>query len=180
MSVILPTLDAVREVAICQADISVRRVFSGSEWDELLCYELQHLERVKEANPDQAELVERGIRNALFLVGRYGGSAMSSQDTVFGLRKGDSLIGAIKLDSYRADNSAEVGFWISKENEGRGYMTAAARAVTELALADVSQVYGRTSEFNGASQRVLEKCGFREFSRTLGEVTMRLVSASDK
>lgn len=66
----------------------------------------------------------------------------------------------VKDDVYR--RSAEVGYWLGEEFWGRGVMTEALRAMTLYAFNtfDICRLYAGVFEYNPASARVLEKCGF--------------------
>ena len=72
------------------------------------------------------------------------------------------LVGAIALRPAAAEHE-HVGFWIGRPYWGRGYATAAARAVIALAfsLLDLEQLTASHLVRNPASGRVLEKCGLR-------------------
>ena len=58
--------------------------------------------------------------------------------------------------------SAEIGYWIGEPYWGRGIMSAACRAVSDLVLRDfdIERLEARVFAWNPASMRVLEKCGF--------------------
>jgi RimJ/RimL family protein N-acetyltransferase len=57
--------------------------------------------------------------------------------------------------------SAEIGYWLAEPHWGRGIMTEALRAVTAHAIArGLLRVYAVPYEWNAASARVLEKCGY--------------------
>ncbi|BDI31978.1 ribosomal-protein-serine acetyltransferase [Capsulimonas corticalis] len=60
--------------------------------------------------------------------------------------------------------SAELGYWLAEEFQGRGLMTEAVRTLLMLALSSAVSLridaYADTE--NVVSQRVLTKCGFRE------------------
>ncbi len=60
------------------------------------------------------------------------------------------------------DNTWEIGYHIAKEYTGLGYATEAVRFFLPEAarLAGVSRIYGICLKENGASRRVMEKCGF--------------------
>ncbi len=70
------------------------------------------------------------------------------------------LVGAIGLRpaAVRDDN---LGYWIGRDHWGRGYASAAARAVIALAfsLLDLDELAASHLARNAASGRVLEKCG---------------------
>lgn len=58
--------------------------------------------------------------------------------------------------------SAHVGYWLGEAYWGRGIATAAVRAVAALALGRLGylRLEAPVFEWNPASMRVLEKCGF--------------------
>ena len=58
--------------------------------------------------------------------------------------------------------SAEVGYWLTPAQWGRGLATAAVRAVSAYVLAhfDVCRLYAVVFATNPASARVLEKAGY--------------------
>lgn len=58
--------------------------------------------------------------------------------------------------------SAEIGYWLAEPLWGRGIATDAVRAMTGFAIAQhaLTRVYARVAEWNTASMRVLEKCGY--------------------
>ncbi len=83
----------------------------------------------------------------------------------------DKIVGSIGFedDKYRSRvNSKEMGYSLSKDYWGRGYMTEAAmvliRHAFEVMKLDVLMI--RTGEANIRSRRVIEKCGF-EYEGTL-------------
>ena len=68
------------------------------------------------------------------------------------------------LDIDFAGRKAELGYWIAPEERGKGYATEAAElglvhGFDELGL---HKIWARTVAENEASQRVLEKLGFRQ------------------
>jgi RimJ/RimL family protein N-acetyltransferase len=76
------------------------------------------------------------------------------------------LIGGIGL---RPDGDAHVlGYWLTPEAWGRGYMTEAARALLAAAHGSLRLTRFRAGHFvdNPASGRVLAKLGFRPTGRT--------------
>lgn len=58
--------------------------------------------------------------------------------------------------------SAEIGFWLAEDFWGRGIMTAAVKALAARAFSrhDLARIHAFVFEWNPASMRVLEKCGF--------------------
>lgn len=62
-----------------------------------------------------------------------------------------------------AHGIVELAYGIEPDHQGRGYATEAAAALAEFALAraEVRLVCAHTQSVEGASPRVLQKCGFR-------------------
>jgi ribosomal-protein-alanine N-acetyltransferase len=71
-----------------------------------------------------------------------------------------TLVGAIGLRPVATERE-NLGFWIGRPYWGRGYATAAARAVIALAfgLLDIDTLTASHLTGNPASGRVMEKCG---------------------
>ncbi len=61
--------------------------------------------------------------------------------------------------SWDQDDRREVGYWLGREFWGKGIATRALRAM--LAQVTRRPLYAHVARGNLASQRVLEKCGFR-------------------
>ena len=75
-----------------------------------------------------------------------------------------SLLGAITLSNVRRGvaESGTLGYWVGQAHAGRGYATAAVRAVVAHAFDDLKlhRVEAACVPTNHASRRVLEKAGF--------------------
>ena len=84
--------------------------------------------------------------------------------TNFAITDANEAIGAIGLTVQDDVNrrSAEVGYWLAEPFWGRGIATHALRALVDYAFAnfDLVRLYAEVKEWNPASTRVLEKCGF--------------------
>lgn len=81
----------------------------------------------------------------------------------------EELIGSVgvvlKEDIHR--KNAEIGYWIAEPYWGRGYATQAVRLMVDYTFQnyDVTRIFASTFDYNVASQRVLEKSGFRKEAR---------------
>ncbi|MBO4493836.1 MAG: GNAT family N-acetyltransferase [Ruminococcus sp.] len=80
------------------------------------------------------------------------------------LRETGKVIGDISLEWNEKDKAYEIGYNINRSFWGRGYATEAVHglldwATVELEAHDFTAFYAKD---NGASGRVLEKCGFRQ------------------
>ena len=72
-------------------------------------------------------------------------------------------VGDLCFKGLREDGSAEIGYGILEEHRGQGYATEAVRAACRWAFLhpDAVSLEAETDAGNEASQRVLQKCGFR-------------------
>ena len=72
-------------------------------------------------------------------------------------------IGDLCFKGLRENGIAEIGYGILEEYQGQGYATEAAQAACRWAFLHpaVKSLEAETDAENAASQRVLEKCGFR-------------------
>jgi len=58
----------------------------------------------------------------------------------------------------------EIGFWLGREHRGKGIMAAAIKEMVALGFSEfpeVTRIFGTTFGTNVASQRTLEKAGFK-------------------
>lgn len=78
----------------------------------------------------------------------------------------DFLIGAVGFDSAAIGKShqAEIGYWLAKPYWGRGIISAAVAKACAFAFDEwgLVKITAHVFDFNTASARVLEKCGFSE------------------
>ena len=94
----------------------------------------------------------------------------------------NQLIGSIGLlfpnDSNLplAASEAEIGYWLGEDFWGKGYVTEATLRVLQYAFEELhlTQLWAGVYEENIASQRVLEKCGFR-YHYTLEDFLLPLI-----
>jgi len=86
--------------------------------------------------------------------------------TVFAVEYRGIYVGNISLskgkDVYR--KSAEIGYFIGEAYWNKGIATAAVNLITEYGFKnlDIVRIHTGVFEHNTASQRVLEKCGFKK------------------
>lgn len=73
------------------------------------------------------------------------------------------VLGRFGLHRRIGPGALELGYWLTADASGRGYATAAARALTAAALAvpGVARVEIRCDEANVRSRRVPERLGYR-------------------
>lgn len=88
---------------------------------------------------------------------------LGADETVAAIELGGDLIGLAGYVPAADHRSAELGYWIGRPYWGHGYMTEAAGAIVEHCFA--SERFERLTcchfADNPASQRVIEKLGFR-------------------
>jgi ribosomal-protein-alanine N-acetyltransferase len=79
-------------------------------------------------------------------------------------------VGDLCFKGLREDGITEIGYGILEEHRGQGYATEAVQAACQWAFghAEVKLLEAETDAGNAASQRVLQKCGFRP-NGTFGE-----------
>ncbi|MDP9234819.1 MAG: GNAT family N-acetyltransferase [Actinomycetota bacterium] len=63
------------------------------------------------------------------------------------------------IGSWQQEGEREIGYWIGKDDWGKGIATSAVMQLLELVR--VRPLYAHVVAHNGASLRVLEKCGFK-------------------
>jgi ribosomal-protein-serine acetyltransferase len=82
-----------------------------------------------------------------------------------------TFIGAIGLMTRIGPGALEIGYWMRTSYAGRGHMTAAVRALADVALAQpgIDRVVIRHDPANGASAAVAVKAGFAEVEPTDGD-----------
>ena len=73
------------------------------------------------------------------------------------------LIGGCGFNSVAYEHRAEIGYWLAKPFWGRGIMTDVVRTLCEHAISQwkLIRITAHVFEFNVASARVLQKCGFQ-------------------
>ena len=78
-------------------------------------------------------------------------------------KKDGTPIGDLCFKGLRENGIAEIGYGILEAYQGQGYATEAVRAACQWAFLhpDVASLEAETDAGNAASQRVLQKCGFR-------------------
>lgn len=72
-------------------------------------------------------------------------------------------VGGMGLHTRQGQGTLEIGYWIAPARTGRGYVTSAARAITDAAFAlpGVERVEIRCDEANTASAAIPRRLGFR-------------------
>ena len=78
------------------------------------------------------------------------------------MKENDHIIGSIDYKYPPVDGLTEVGYGLNPRYQGRGYMTEALKAFLDFGRTlGIRRVRADTLKDNIASQRVLQKCGFR-------------------
>lgn len=92
------------------------------------------------------------------------GMLADAANPVFTLRDGDDFAGLIGFKSADARaGSIEIGYWLRAEQQGKGLMTAAVKALCERAftLIGMRRVVIRCGVDNRPSNRIPQRLGFR-------------------
>jgi RimJ/RimL family protein N-acetyltransferase len=71
---------------------------------------------------------------------------------------------AFLIDVDLESSNAELGYWITPDEQGNGYATEAAHLCLTHAFDELGlhKVWARTAEDNEASKRIIEKLGFEQ------------------
>lgn len=139
-------------------DIRLRRLaVTDKEVIARLCNNKKIWDNVRDTFPfpysekDAAEFIQRTLSE-------------NNQEN-FGITYKDGLVGVIGLikqkDIYRL--SAEMGYWIGEPYWGKGIATHAVKLAVDYGFNRLGliRIYSGVFEYNKASQRVLEKAGFK-------------------
>jgi ribosomal-protein-serine acetyltransferase len=89
--------------------------------------------------------------------------ATQGRELVYGIWSEHGFAGCIGLHTDPEHRSAMIGYWLDGKHEGRGLMTEASRALTEMAFRDLSihRVWLSADPTNARSCAVAERLGFR-------------------
>ena len=81
---------------------------------------------------------------------------------------GGELMGIVDLFRHSPNAALEIGYWLGKPYWGHGYVTEASQALIAEAQKslDVTSLLGGVFSDNPASQRILEKLGFKLLENT--------------
>lgn len=90
----------------------------------------------------------------------------------YAIIKEDIPIGCVELlihpngNHWWGEYSAEIGYWIAYEYQGKGYATEACKVLIKRAFEDlgIKQIFATYKPENHASSRVLEKLGFEYYT----------------
>lgn len=82
-----------------------------------------------------------------------------------GLWENDKLIGCIGFNHLDKDNKkAEVGYWLSKNSQGKGAMTKAVKALVDYGFKKLhlNRIYLKAGKENLKSRAIPERLGFKQ------------------
>jgi ribosomal-protein-serine acetyltransferase len=83
----------------------------------------------------------------------------------FGIFRGDDLLGSIGMFGFDSKaRRAEIGYWISKDEEGKGIITRAVKLLIDYAFdeLDMNRIEIRCSAENIRSAAIPERLGFKK------------------
>lgn len=85
----------------------------------------------------------------------------NQNEFLFIAKEGKKNLGCVGIH-LKDKNSAEIGYWISKNYRGKGYATDIANAAKSFAFKDlkINKLFATAELENTASFRILEKLGF--------------------
>jgi RimJ/RimL family protein N-acetyltransferase len=115
--------------------------------------------------PDWKSNVE-GTENLIkWFVSQYPLANKSVARVMFAVELRGSVIGMVGIGNKKeADNEIEIAYFISETQTGKGYISEAAKAISQWALDALKMDYliAIVETDNYPSQRVVEKCGFQK------------------
>jgi RimJ/RimL family protein N-acetyltransferase len=85
---------------------------------------------------------------------------MANEDIILRTIEVDGQV-AGHLVSFLIEEERQVGYWLGKEFWGKGIASESLKQF--LGVVKTRPLFGRVAKHNGASRRVLEKCGFKFF-----------------
>lgn len=103
------------------------------------------------------------IENACFFIGH---TKKENPQVTFAIEFEGKLCGVIGIipqqDVYK--KTAEIGYWIGEPFWNKGIATKAVQMVTDYSFnnLDILRLHTGVFEYNTASMKVLEKCGFKK------------------
>ena len=139
-------------------------------------YENSQDEDTRRFVPDEVyDSVEEAREAIEFLISRYDSTDGPFVYPIITNDSGENIgyIQLCKLD----DGTWEIGYHIAKDFIGKGYATEAVKAFLPVMAQklNINEVYGICLAENTASVRVLEKCGFTQVYKGLGNYQGREV-----
>jgi len=107
----------------------------------------------------------KSIHDAAYYARACAQLRRENKEFSFVIFNGDDLIGRIGL--YQIDErseSASIGYWLVREAQGRGIMTAACRTLISFAFSELGlhRIEIRCAAPNTKSQAIPERLGFRK------------------
>jgi RimJ/RimL family protein N-acetyltransferase len=107
-------------------------------------------------DPESNRLAVMLPRSAEAFDAHWADALRNPNVTAKAILSGEEMVGIVSC--FRRDGRANVGYWVSREHWGKGIATRALR----LLLLEVATrpLYALVATSNGASLRVLQKCGF--------------------
>jgi len=110
---------------------------------------------------DKVESVEDSVSNIELNIEEWD----LKTDLHLGIFRDELLIGMISLHNIDyLNHKAYIGYWLDKDNEGRGIMTDSARAMIEYAYAELgmNRIEIRVGVNNVKSRAIPERLGFTQ------------------
>ena len=115
--------------------------------------------------PDWKASVEQTERFIKYFISQYPLANKTSARVVLAVELNGLVIGMVGIgNKEEVDNEIEVAYFISESYAGKGYISEAAKAVSQWALVTLKMDYliAIVEIDNYPSQRVIENCGFEK------------------
>lgn len=91
--------------------------------------------------------------------------AVAAPESWIAIQVGGEAAGGfhITVQASPKHHSAAVGYWLGEDHWNKGIVTDALQEITEhiFATRDLTRIFAFVFEYNAASMRILEKCGYQ-------------------
>jgi [ribosomal protein S5]-alanine N-acetyltransferase len=134
-----------------------------AEWVALRQESRAHLQRY-EPRWTEADLTKAGFAARARLAKKLADEGQSFQFLIFE-RRGAPMLGGVTLGNIRrgAAQSAQIGYWLGHDHQGRGHMSDAVATVLRFAFGTLRlhRVEAASIAGNNRSIALLVRCGFK-------------------
>lgn len=138
------------EIETDMPGLILRHITTLADDEQHVEYMHRNREHLAEFGNTVDETVEDAIKRRL-----------ESGDGQFGIWYNDKLIGTVAYQTEHSDTEAAMGISLDKDETGRGYATAALKALTRYAVTRFDRVYAEVEVGNTNSINLLQRSGFQ-------------------
>jgi len=163
-----------KEVAILEYTLKTKRLVlrQFTENDSLALNEISNQDYILKWMPDWKASIEGTQKLIRHFISQYPLSTKDKARLMLAvtLNGTDEIIGMVGIGNKKeVDNEIEMAYFISEDHAGNGYITEAAKTVSQWAIEHLKLNYliAIVELDNYPSQKVIEKCGFEKIETRL-------------